>query len=153
MGKVIEFIPANQAETLGALAVEPNLNFLKVFPRKGAVSRAAVVEAFHTAFQQIGGVSRLALWADTHPEEFFKLYARLLPPSSHPDLDSGAAGHRIVHVLPPTALDGVKSSPEGAPPRKDGDASSPVDRDPVAGELTGATEVPQHPSGEPRADT
>lgn len=109
MGQIVEFIPAATAEqnsTLEKLATEPNLKFLKVFPRKGPLSRTAVVEAFHDAFQQIGGVSRLSLWADSHPEEFFKLYARLLPPSSHPDLD-GSREFIVRHILPPTALDGV----------------------------------------------
>lgn len=109
MGKVIEFIPAGQStesETLTALAHQPNLKFLKIFPRKGKLTREKVVEEFNAAFEQIGGISRLALWADTHPEEFFKLYARLLPAASHPDLDSNRE-FIVRHVLPPTLLDGV----------------------------------------------
>lgn len=107
MGQIVEFIPASvESKTLDQLAAAPNLTFLKVFPKKGQLSRTAVVEAFHDAFQQIGGVSRLSLWADMHPEEFFKLYARLLPPSSHPDLD-GSREFVVRHILPPCALDGV----------------------------------------------
>jgi hypothetical protein len=107
MSQIIEFIPAEQMaaeETLQELAQQPNLKFLKIFPRRGALSRAAVVQAFNDAFQQIGGVSRLSLWADAHPDEFFKLYARLLPPSSHPELDD-KKDVKVIHVLPPTALD------------------------------------------------
>jgi len=105
MGNLVEFVPAEQAEeTLTALSEVANSKLLKMFPKKGPVSRAAVIAAFQTSFEQIGGVSRLALWADSHPDEFFKLYARLLPPSSHPDLD-GNKDVRIQHVLPPTALD------------------------------------------------
>lgn len=104
MGKLVEFVQAEEVETLQALAEQPNLKFLKVFPRKGQLSRTAVIDAFNTAFQQIGGVSRLSLWADAHPEEFFKLYARLLPPSSHPDLD-GSREFIVRHILPPTNLD------------------------------------------------
>ena len=110
MGQIVQFVPAEEAaklETLTALAEQPNLKFLKIFPRRGTLSRAAVVEAFHDAFQQIGGVSRLSLWADAHPDEFFKLYARLLPPSSHPDMD-GAREFIVRHILPPTALDDVE---------------------------------------------
>jgi hypothetical protein len=109
MGQIVQFIAAEDEEslaTLQALAGQPNLKFLKIFPRKGPLSRTAVVEAFHDAFQQIGGVSRLSLWADAHPDEFFKLYARLLPPSSHPDLNDDK-NVVVRHVLPPTALDGV----------------------------------------------
>jgi hypothetical protein len=63
-----------------------------------------VVQAFNDAFEQIGGIYRLSLWADSHPDEFFKLYARLLPPSSHPELDD-KKDVKVLHVLPPTALD------------------------------------------------
>lgn len=107
MGQIVEFISAESVvseDTLRDLAQATSLNFLKVFPRKGSLSRSVVIAAFHDAFQQIGGVSRLSLWADSHPEEFFKLYARLLPPSSHPDLD-GTREYLIRHVLPPTKLD------------------------------------------------
>jgi len=108
MGQVVEFIPAG-TQVLEDLSKQENLKFLKVFPKKGALSRTAVIEAFHDAFQQIGGVSRLSLWADTRPEEFFKLYARLLPPASHPDMD-GSREFIVRHILPPSALDGVKVS-------------------------------------------
>jgi hypothetical protein len=108
VGQVIEYIPHDQnldsEQTLERLAGEPNLKFLKIFPRRGPLSRAAVVQAFNDAFEQIGGISRLSLWADSHPDEFFKLYARLLPPSSHPELDD-KKDVKVLHVLPPTALD------------------------------------------------
>lgn len=105
MGTVVEFIPAGSEKTLEDLSRQPNLKFLKIFPKKGNLTRQSVVAAFADAFEQIGGVSRLALWADTHPEEFYKLYARLLPPASHPDLD-GNREFVVRHILPPTALDG-----------------------------------------------
>jgi len=35
----------------------------------------------------IGGVPRLAVWADQNPTDFFKLYGRLLPASSTAELD------------------------------------------------------------------
>lgn len=118
MGKVIEFVAASEQtqETLSELSKQPNLKFLKIFPRKGNLTRERVVESFHEAFEQIGGVNRLALWADTHPEEFFKLYARLLPPSSHPGMD-GQRDFKIVHVLPPTQLDKATSLPPHQAPQ------------------------------------
>jgi hypothetical protein len=44
-----------------------------------AVGRKHVERAFLNAFELIGGVPRLVMWADQNPTEFFKLYARLLP--------------------------------------------------------------------------
>jgi hypothetical protein len=104
MSDIVEFISHEQAQLLKQVADAPNVQFLKVFPKKGSLTRSKVVEAFNTAFDQVGGVSRLALWADANPEEFFKLYARLLPPASHPDLD-GNREFVVRHILPPTALD------------------------------------------------
>ena len=72
--------------------------------RRAHLSRGDVVTAFQTAFEMIGGVPRLALWADHNPEEFFKLYARLLPNSAYAGLD-GDREFIVRHILPPTALD------------------------------------------------
>lgn len=36
-------------------------------------------EAFAAAFEGVGGVERLILWAKLNPTDFFKLYARLIP--------------------------------------------------------------------------
>lgn len=66
--------------------------------------RADVIGAFHMAFQMIGGVPRLALWADQQPGEFYKLYARLLPSSSSDEMNSVGA-MRIIHALPPPGYD------------------------------------------------
>jgi hypothetical protein len=65
-----------------------------------ALRRADVVTAFHTAFQMIGGVPRLALWADHNPTEFYKLYSRLLPSAASNELN-GVSELKIVHSLPP----------------------------------------------------
>jgi len=70
--------------------------------------RADVVAAFSSAFQMVGGVSRLALWADNHPTDFFKLYARLLPSAASDEMN--AQGKIVViHALPP---------PGGTPPQE-----------------------------------
>lgn len=42
------------------------------------VGRKRVEKAFLTAFELIGGVPRLVLWADQNPTEFFKLYGRMI---------------------------------------------------------------------------
>lgn len=36
-------------------------------------------DAFQSAFDLIGGVPRLALWADKNPSAFFALYSKLIP--------------------------------------------------------------------------
>lgn len=68
------------------------------------VKRERVVNAFHEAFELIGGVPRLAHWADQSPSAFYKLYARLLPTQANQQLEhSGEI--RVRHVLPRGPLD------------------------------------------------
>jgi hypothetical protein len=55
--------------------------------RAKGLTRADVIAAFQHSFEMIGGVPRLALWADANPTDFFKLYGRLLPSSSTSELD------------------------------------------------------------------
>jgi hypothetical protein len=38
-----------------------------------------IVQQFNSAFQLIGGVPRLAVWADKNPTAFFALYSKMLP--------------------------------------------------------------------------
>jgi hypothetical protein len=45
-------------------------------------------EAFQLAFEAIGGMPRLALWADKNPSKFFNLYARMIGPTIAPVLPS-----------------------------------------------------------------
>jgi hypothetical protein len=66
-------------------------------------NRADVVMAFQRAFLQIGGVQRLAIWANANPDKFFPLYARMAPSTSLQIGDN--AQIQIVHALPPTPLD------------------------------------------------
>jgi hypothetical protein len=69
------------------------------FTRSTKVTRQEVVNAFTNAFQMIGGVDRLALWADQNPSEFYRLYGKLLPPSNADILD-GNREFIVRHVLP-----------------------------------------------------
>jgi len=64
------------------------------------VTRAQVIEAFQNSFELIGGVPRLAIWADANAGDFFKLYGRLLPASSTSELD-GPQEIIVRHALPP----------------------------------------------------
>jgi len=73
-------------------------------PSNNEVTRKDVVKAFTNAFELIGGVPRLAIWANANPSTFYKLYARLLPSQA-----SSALGESntmtIRHVLPRGPLD------------------------------------------------
>ena len=90
-------------ETMARIAAQETQT-LRV-PRNTQVSRKQVISAFVNAFELIGGVPRLALWAHGNPGDFYKLYARLLPSQA-----SAALGEStdivIKHVLPRTSLDG-----------------------------------------------
>jgi hypothetical protein len=66
-------------------------------------SRQDVVSSFQSAFQMIGGVQRLALWANANPDRFYPLYGKLLPATSFQFGENDA--RRIIHQLPPCALD------------------------------------------------
>jgi len=66
-------------------------------------SRQDVVNAFQNAFTMIGGVQRLALWANANPDKFYPLYAKLMPSTSIQIGDNARV--QIVHALAPTALD------------------------------------------------
>lgn len=97
-----ELIVSDWDEDMQALANQSTKR-LSV-PRNTSVNRAQVVSAFTNAFELIGGVPRLALWAHTHPTDFYKLYSRLLPSQA-----SSALGEStdivIKHVLPRGVLD------------------------------------------------
>ena len=63
-----------------------------------SLRRSDVVTAFSTAFQMIGGVSRLAMWGDENPSEFYKLYSRLLPSSASDEMNR-AEKVIVIHAL------------------------------------------------------
>lgn len=45
-------------------------------------------DAFQHAFELIGGIPRLALWADKNPTAFFSLYSKLIPSSIMAKVDA-----------------------------------------------------------------
>ena len=55
-------------------------------PKTAKFSRGDVVSAFQSAFELLGGTTRLALWANENPGEFYKLFGKLLPSSSQVEL-------------------------------------------------------------------
>ena len=83
--ELAEEIPEETTQSL-SLDMEPlvslsNGKTIRV-PKNPHFTRKDVVQAFQSAFELIGGVPRLALWANDNQSDFFKLYARLLPAQS-----------------------------------------------------------------------
>ena len=75
-------------------------------PRNTSFSRKEIVQAFEDAFELIGGVTRLSIWAHEHPTEFYRLYSKLLPSQSQTLVDhSGRL--EIIHKVAPGPLDGA----------------------------------------------
>jgi len=64
---------AEVEQVLGELAVAKRL------PRD--LRTRNVKEQFQFAFELIGGIPRLAHWANTHPSQFYALYSKLIPAS------------------------------------------------------------------------
>jgi hypothetical protein len=60
--------------------VEENLNQLAVTPQlPNYVKTRNVREQFQHAFELIGGIPRMALWAHHNPDKFYALYSKLIP--------------------------------------------------------------------------
>lgn len=70
----------------------------------GNKTTTAAKEAFALAFDEMGGVPRLVLWAKLNPTEFYKLFARLIP------VDVTSAGDKL-----PTLVINVPPLPDGQP--------------------------------------
>lgn len=93
---------AQECQELTQLATSGNGVSRISVPRE--LQRKKVVNAFQDAFELIGGVPRLAHWADQSPSAFYKLYARLLPTTAQQQLEH--SGEVIVkHILPRGPLD------------------------------------------------
>lgn len=78
--------------------------------------------AVHDAFDLIGGVPRLAVWADKNPGEFF---TKLLPKTMQTHQQQEHSGEiRIISAVPRTAIDGecVDVTPQPSPAQTNGSA-------------------------------
>ena len=51
-----------------------------------SLTKKSIKDQFDTVFEMIGGVPRLAIWADENPSLFFSHYAKLLPLQAKVDL-------------------------------------------------------------------
>src|SRR5688572_14182839 len=79
--------------------------------------RDKFLNAMNEAFELIGGVPRLALWADRNETEFYRLYAKTIPQASLLDIQ-GKMQMQILPALAPSALD--QDVIDVTPEKKDG---------------------------------
>lgn len=71
--------------------------------KRDGFNRSDVVDAFQRSFDMIGGVPRMALWANANPDKFYPLYSKLLPSTS---INFGDNAQVIIqHSIPPGPLD------------------------------------------------
>ncbi len=105
MNNIVQFVTRDEYEAMNRTLTDAANSVPKVERVvKKEFDRREVVNAFNDAFELIGGVSRLAVWALENQTEFYKLYAKLLP--SGTQVDVNASGEVVFkHVLPPSKLD------------------------------------------------
>lgn len=84
--------------------IESQQKIPRVRRKKDGFNRMDVVNAFQNAFHMMGGVPRLALWANQNPDKFYPLYARLMPSTS---INITSEGNKLVieHTVPASPLD------------------------------------------------
>jgi hypothetical protein len=70
-----ELVPYNELSQHAQRLLDKG--FLRRSPK--IASQAEIVDSFNAVFQMIGGVPRLALWADQNPAQFYAMYSKLLP--------------------------------------------------------------------------
>lgn len=93
----------------------------RIRPRPKSSQREKTAQAYHDAFDLIGGVPRLALFADENPSEFYPIHARV---TSIVEKNVTHSIKVIAPALRPTALDGDITDVEfeevsGEPSKKD----------------------------------
>lgn len=84
--------------------MEAQTSIPRVKRKRDGFNRMDVVNAFQNSFEMMGGVSRLALWANQNPDKFYPLYARLMPSTS---LNITSEGNKLIieHAIPDSPLD------------------------------------------------
>lgn len=65
-----------------------------------------LLDAFQETFEIIGGVPRMALWADVYPGEFYKLLGKQIPGMVQQLNFNGPTQINIQPALPRSPLDG-----------------------------------------------
>jgi hypothetical protein len=104
-------------EIIEAQAQKPN-PLPSTTKKADGFTRQDVVNAFQRAFTMIGGVQRLALWANANPDKFYPLYAKMMPSTS---INFGQGAQMVIqHAIPPSPLDVHPSPIETVPiPREE----------------------------------
>ena len=73
----------NVAEFLPDAEMSRHAQHLVAFARNRTIPKGMtkqdIVEQFKQAFEGIGGIPRLMMWADQNPSEFYTLYSKLMP--------------------------------------------------------------------------
>lgn len=73
--------------------------------------RAKAANAFQEAFELIGGVPRLAIFAHYHEKDFYRMYSRMLPSATSQEVNH--SGEVIIRpALPRSALDEAPETTE-----------------------------------------
>lgn len=112
-------------------------------PPRRKFDRQIFLDAMAEAFEQIGGVRRLTLWADKNETEFFRLLKSTIPQAQLLDIQ-GKMQMQILPALPPSPLDGdyIDATPE---PRRESEAL----REQIHGEQGGGLQLsgPEAASG------
>ena len=83
------------------LANSPGQN-IRIAKRRA--NRNDVAVAFMDAFEMIGGSGRLAVWANSYPTEFFRLYSKLIPKEATIEMDN-TLKLVVAPSLQPSSLD------------------------------------------------
>jgi hypothetical protein len=118
--------------------------------KKDGFSRQDVVNAFQRTFEMIGGVPRMALWANANPDKFYPLYARLMPSTAIQIGDNARV--QIVHAIGPTELDRHPGGPDhGLPAEPLGEVEDGGRQD-VRGDAEGLTVPPVEEAGDRNLD-
>jgi hypothetical protein len=78
-------------------------NAVLVAPRR-KFERQRFLDAMAEAFEVIGGVPRLAMWADSNLTEFYKLMGKTIPQANLLELQ-GKMQMQILPAMPPSPLD------------------------------------------------
>lgn len=109
----MDFLPKEQvwdpelySEQMGGVLSDlaKKANGVLVAPRR-KFERQRFLDAMAEAFEVIGGVPRLAIWADQNPTEFYKLMGKTIPQANLLDIQ-GKMQMQILPALPPSELDG-----------------------------------------------
>lgn len=70
-----------------------------------------ITSQFKEVFHLIGGIPRLALWADANPSAFYALYSKLIPASLKVEITDDLSNEALEHIstaeLKRKALEGI----------------------------------------------